>query len=132
MTLKNHLPLTTSPPKVIWEDLRHHTSRQKMVSPAACASCAMPTADESNSSILSESIQNIVFGKLIYGIWRKLPKNGFQYIVPSPKLASPAAISRRRFIRLGGAPKSPKWFGYTPSGLGATAKKTDFSFSNEY
>jgi len=36
--------------KVIWEELRRHSSRQWMDSPAACASCAMPTADESNHS----------------------------------------------------------------------------------
>jgi len=37
----------TSAPKVIWEQLRHHPSRQN--SPAVCPSCAMPTADESTS-----------------------------------------------------------------------------------
>jgi len=35
---------------VIWEEPRRHPSRQRMDSPAACASCAMPTADESNHS----------------------------------------------------------------------------------
>jgi len=39
-----------SSPKVIWKEPRRHPSRQKMNSPAACASCAMPTADESNHS----------------------------------------------------------------------------------
>jgi len=42
--------LITNPPKVIWEEPRHHTSWQRMYSPAACASCAMPTADESSHS----------------------------------------------------------------------------------
>jgi len=37
-------------PKVIWEELCRHPSRQKMDSPAVCASCAMPTADESSHS----------------------------------------------------------------------------------
>ena len=37
-------------PKVIWEEPRRHPSWQRMDSPAACASCAVPTADESNHS----------------------------------------------------------------------------------
>ena len=38
----------TSLPKEIWEQPHCHPARQKMDSPAVCASCAMPTADESN------------------------------------------------------------------------------------
>jgi len=40
--------LLTVLPEVIWEEPRRHHSRQRMDSPAACAKCAMPTADESN------------------------------------------------------------------------------------
>jgi len=36
--------------KVIWEELYHHSSWQEMESPAACASCAVPTADEFSHS----------------------------------------------------------------------------------
>jgi len=44
--------IITSPPKVIWEEPRRYPTRQRMDSPAACASCAMLmlTADESNHS----------------------------------------------------------------------------------
>jgi len=35
---------------LIWEEPRRHPARQKMDSPAACASCAMPIAVESNHS----------------------------------------------------------------------------------
>ena len=37
-------------PQVIWEEPRRLPPRQIMDSPAVCASCAMPTADESNHS----------------------------------------------------------------------------------
>jgi len=37
-------------PKVILEEPHRQPSRERMDSPAACASCAMPTADESNHS----------------------------------------------------------------------------------
>jgi len=39
---------TKQVPKVIWEELRRHSSLQKMDSPTVCASCAVPTADKSN------------------------------------------------------------------------------------
>ena len=39
----------TSLPKVIWEQLRRHPSRQRMDSPAACVGCTVLTADESKS-----------------------------------------------------------------------------------
>jgi len=42
--------LITSVPKVTWEEPRRHPSRQRMDSLTACASCTMPTADESNHS----------------------------------------------------------------------------------
>ena len=41
-----------SSPKVIWEELRRHPSRQRMDSSAACASCAMATAYEYNHSVV--------------------------------------------------------------------------------
>jgi len=47
--LLKHITIT-GPPKVIWEEPYRHPSRQKMNLPAARASCAMPTADESNHS----------------------------------------------------------------------------------
>jgi len=50
MVLLTYLLIKTSPPKVIWEEPRRHPSRQKMDSPAAYASCAMPTADKFNHS----------------------------------------------------------------------------------
>jgi len=37
-------------PKVIWEKPRYHPSCHRMDSPATCASCAMPAAEESNHS----------------------------------------------------------------------------------
>ena len=38
-------------PEVTWEEPRRHPLRQRMDSPASCAtSCAMPTTDESNHS----------------------------------------------------------------------------------
>jgi len=40
----------TSPPKVIWEQPSRRPSWQRMDSPTACASKAMPTADKSNHS----------------------------------------------------------------------------------
>jgi len=42
--------LSTRIPKVIWEESRCHPTRQRMDSSAACASCPMATADESNHS----------------------------------------------------------------------------------
>jgi len=41
------IKIITRNPKVIWEELHCHPSRQRMDSPAACA---MPTADEYNHS----------------------------------------------------------------------------------
>ena len=44
----------TSPPWVsFWEQRCRHPSQQKINSPTACASCSMPTADESNPSTAS-------------------------------------------------------------------------------
>ena len=42
--------IITRNPKVIWEEPRRHRSRHRIDSPAACASCALPTADEFNPS----------------------------------------------------------------------------------
>ena len=47
------LIIITSPPKVIWKEPRCHPSWQRMDSSAACASCALPTADEFNHSAAS-------------------------------------------------------------------------------
>jgi len=40
---------------VIREELRRHPSWQRVDSPTACASCAMPTADEFNHSATGTS-----------------------------------------------------------------------------
>jgi len=50
-------------PKVIWEEPQRHSLRQRMDSPAACATiCAMPTADESNHSAANTLHQHRTVG----------------------------------------------------------------------
>jgi len=57
-----------------------------------------------------------------------MQKTVFGFLVPAQNWRHLAAIFRRHFTRLGDAQKTPKPFGYTPSGLDATAKKSIFHF----